>query len=1066
MIPKSHRAERQGRLSRVSFFLNFHPWPFLKMLRTGCLALILAMIIPAATVFSQNSHDLTSEERAWLDSNRDKLALDVNAERPPLEFTDVAADKTATTDPPPVGREQSWRRWMVPGDKNGMTPGTRNILVLAGSLGLIVLSALLAVSYVLRQRLKEKVMSLNQARKELLDQKERLSLALSATNAGVWDYHPKSGMISFSPQFYTMLGQDTGPPEMNLEKWSREIHPDDIEQARNALDSYVEGGGRGELETEFRLKNAEGSWFWVLVKGRTVAWDSQGQPSRIIGLDLNIQNIKEVQEELVRSESRFRAIFDNAPYPIAINSLESGFYLDVNRAFLESRDIPKGKLETMVSKDFLVEDPEKVKVILDELVSKGSVKNKEALIRNPDGSFKHLIYSSVLLELQGQTCVLSMTVDVTDLKEAEKALVESEARFRSLFQMAPVALAEATLDGRIIAANERACELSGYTPETTPTIEDWWHQAYPDPEYRTWAINTWLRSIKDAMDGGKPVDAGKYRVTCKDGQVKTVVIGSSLIGGRIIISFDDVTQREAEELARLESLEVLRSTLNTTPDGVLVVNQQRRIIQANDRFFQMWGIPETMRSVDDDRVLLEYVRAQLKEPDMFLEQVSALYHSDRDDFGEILLADGRVFERHSSPLVVKGEKNGRVWDFRDVTERLQAENERQELQEQLHQALKLEAVGILAGGVAHDFNNMLGVIIGYTGMILNTMDSKDPLRENLGKVLDAAERSANLTRQLLAFARKQTVAPVTFDLNESVAHMLRMLHRVIGENIELVWRPSPADCTVHMDPSQLDQLLTNLCVNARDAVTDVGRVTITTSALSLDDVTCRITPDGLPGDYVLLSVSDSGCGMDPETLKHVFEPFFTTKKAGQGTGLGLATVYGVVKQNGGFVHIDTEPGLGTTFNVYLPRHKEKEGEAPAETFEIDFPMGCGETILVVEDDPTLRQMGEMMVSRLGYNVLVAATPGEAIRLVEEQADDLRMFITDVVMPEMNGRELADRLVAIRPSLRHLFMSGYTADVIAHRGVLDEGVNFIQKPFSLKDLAVKIRTVLDQGGMKQ
>jgi signal transduction histidine kinase len=390
--------------------------------------------------------------------------------------------------------------------------------------------------------------------------------------------------------------------------------------------------------------------------------------------------------------------------------------------------------------------------------------------------------------------------------------------------------------------------------------------------------------------------------------------------------------------------------------------------------------------------------------------------------------------------------------------RVASEQKRILLENQLLQAQKMESVGRLAGGVAHDFNNMLGAIMGYSELAMHTMDSSDPIRKHFGKILDAAQRSANLTRQLLAFARKQTVEPVVFDLNASVEGTLKMLRRLIGENIDLAWLPATGKCTVRMDPSQLDQILTNLCVNARDAIADVGKVTIKTDTADFDEIACGGYADGVPGEYVLLSVGDNGCGMDQKTQDHIFEPFFTTKGVRHGTGLGLATVYGIVKQNHGFIQLDSKPGIGTTFTIYLPRHA---GGAETATEDSDnaIPHSQGETILMVEDDPTMREMGLLMLQRLGYTVLSAATPGEAIRMAEEEQTDIHLFITDVVMPEMNGREMAERLLAIRPRMKHLFMSGYTADVIAHQGVLEEGVNFIHKPFSVKDLAVKIRAVL-------
>jgi CheY-like chemotaxis protein len=371
----------------------------------------------------------------------------------------------------------------------------------------------------------------------------------------------------------------------------------------------------------------------------------------------------------------------------------------------------------------------------------------------------------------------------------------------------------------------------------------------------------------------------------------------------------------------------------------------------------------------------------------------------------------------------------------------------------------MESVGRLAGGVAHDFNNMLGVIFGHTEMALEDLDPAAPLHASLQAVQHAAERSAALTRQLLAFARKQTIAPKVIDINDTVEGMLKMLRRLIGEDIDLLWQPGRNLQSVKVDPSQIDQLLANLCVNARDAIAGVGKVTIETDAKTLDEVYCADHLGVLPGEYVLLAVSDDGCGMNKKTLNHIFEPFFTTKGEGKGTGLGLASVFGMVKQNNGFINVYSEPGKGTTFKIYLPVYAVKSVGVVAKAPDLPAEHG-NETILLVEDEPAILHMTTMMLTRLGYTVVAAATPGEAIRLALEYRGRIDLLMTDVVMPEMNGRELAGNLLSQLPGLKHLFMSGYTANVIAHHGVLDEGVHFIQKPFSMKDLGGKLREALE------
>jgi len=435
--------------------------------------------------------------------------------------------------------------------------------------------------------------------------------------------------------------------------------------------------------------------------------------------------------------------------------------------------------------------------------------------------------------------------------------------------------------------------------------------------------------------------------------------------------------------------------------------------------------------------------------------------ADFNTIFRIVRPDGTILHIKADGMVLRNDDGAPVRMLGinyDITDRKQAEVEKEKLEVQLHQAQKMESVGRLAGGVAHDFNNMLGVILGYTELAMERVEPDNPLHANLEKIQEAAQRSGDLTRQLLAFARKQTVSPKVIDLNDTIESILNLLRRLIGEDIDLAWQPGKEVWPVKIDPTQVDQILTNLCVNARDAIVDTGKVTIETGTASFDEEYCAHHAGFVPGEYVLLAVSDTGCGMDEVTQAHVFEPFFTTKEMGKGTGLGLATVYGVVKQNNGFINVYSEPGQGTTFKVYLPRHFGKTVPLPEKG--LDNPGERGhETVLLVEDEPAILEMTTGMLEKLGYTVLAAGTPGEAIRLAQEYPGRIDLLLTDVVMPEMNGRDLAKNLLTIYPDIRRLFMSGYTANVIAHRGVLDEGVHFIQKPFSMKDLGEKLREAL-------
>jgi two-component system cell cycle sensor histidine kinase/response regulator CckA len=374
---------------------------------------------------------------------------------------------------------------------------------------------------------------------------------------------------------------------------------------------------------------------------------------------------------------------------------------------------------------------------------------------------------------------------------------------------------------------------------------------------------------------------------------------------------------------------------------------------------------------------------------------------------------------------------------------------------QFQQAQKMEAVGLLAGGVAHDYNNMLNVILGYAELALLKVDQAHSLHADLEEIIKAVKHSTAITRQLLTFARKQTIIPMVLDLNQNVESMLKMLRRLIGENINLVWLPEAGHCPVKMDPSQIDQILINLCVNARDAIADIGKVTIETGNAFFDETYCAQHNGFVAGKYVLLAVSDDGCGMGKEILNQIFEPFFTCKEVGEGTGLGLSTVHSIVKQNNGFINVYSEPENGTTFRIYLPRHTDRAVDTRHES-TAEIPPSCGETVLVVEDEPALLTIAKVMLEELGYRVLTAGTPGEAIELAEEHANEIQLLITDVVMPKMNGRDLAEWMHSLYPGMKILFMSGYPANMIVHRGVLGEDRNFIQKPFSMQDLAVKVR----------
>ncbi|MBA4366883.1 MAG: histidine kinase [Desulfobacterium sp.] len=552
----------------------------------------------------------------------------------------------------------------------------------------------------------------------------------------------------------------------------------------------------------------------------------------------------------------------------------------------------------------------------------------------------------------------------------------------------------------------------------------------------------------------------EFRMRHKDGSFRWILSMGALEFDeqnqpvRMMGSHIDITERKKTEEALWESNEMFSLFMQHSPIYIYikeVTPTQSIVLQASDNFQVMIGMT--------GREIVGKNMAELFSPE-FAAKITA------DDWavvsnGEVLKLDeelnGRSYSTIKFPLV-REDKNLLAGYTIDITDRKLAEEERKKLQDQLQQAQRMESVGRLAGGVAHDFNNMLSIILGYADMSLDALQPSDPLRENIQEIISAGQRSVNVVRQLLAFARKQTVAPKILDLKDSVEDILKMLRRLIGEDIDLLWKPASDLWLVKMDLSQIDQLLANLVINARDAIKDVGKITIETANVAFDMSYCESHRDFLPGEYVQLTVSDDGCGMDKEILANIFEPFFTTKELGKGTGLGLATVYGIVKQNNGFIKVDSEPGKGSTFRIYLPRHQAAEENTEMTALPVE-DLTIVETVLLVEDEKVILKLGKIMLERLGYTVLTANTPDEAIRLSREHTGEIHLLITDVIMPEMNGRDLARQLTILYPKLKILFMSGYTANVIEQHGVLDKDIHFIQKPFSRKDLAFKVREAL-------
>ena len=517
----------------------------------------------------------------------------------------------------------------------------------------------------------------------------------------------------------------------------------------------------------------------------------------------------------------------------------------------------------------------------------------------------------------------------------------------------------------------------------------------------------------------------------------------------------EIAEHEKTETALERSRMEWESTFAAISDWVCLLDKECRIMRTNRVAEEFVGRPATEIV---GQVCCNVLHGTEKPvPDCPMQK---MLHTRQRESMEFQMPDGdRWLSIAVDPVLDEGGNLvGAVHIVRDITEGKRSEQERERIEAELRQAQKMDAVGRLAGGIAHDFNNILTVIIGNAQLAMSDLEPHSLPHQDLQLVIQAARRSSDLTRQLLAFSREQIVEPRVINLNAVVTSQKKMIGRLIGEDIEIEFEPADDIWNIRIDPSQIDQIMTNLAVNARDAIAGVGTITIETANVTLDDTFSHLAFDVVPGDYVMIAVSDTGAGIDAETLEHIFEPFFTTKPVGEGTGLGLSMVYGIAKQNEGAVLVKSELGMGTTFKIYFPRFRG-EAEEIAEGAAEQSLTGT-ETVLVVEDEEQIANLAERILGQFGYTVLTATAPGDACALVEEYDGVIHLLLSDVVMPTMNGKELQARIVEMKPGIKTLFMSGYTANVIAQRGVIDQGVNFIQKPFSTVSLAKKVREVLD------
>ena len=849
------------------------------------------------------------------------------------------------------------------------------------------------------------------------------------------------------------------------------VHPEDIAHVSKEFSNFLKSGGNRKVEYRYKRINEDYLWFESI---GTILKDTKGNPEQILFNTRDITERKKTEKSLRENENKMRSIYRVAPTGIGV--VENRMLKDVNPHICEMTGYTQKEL---IGKDSRILYPSRYEY---ELVGKekySQIRKKgtgqvETLWQKKDGTIINIVLASTPIDIDDYTKGVTFTaLDITEIKKAEEALIKSEEKFKNIFRNHSAAkLIIDPENGDIKEANKAASKFYGWSVEELQNM------------------NISQINIITPLEIQKEIEKFKslkktqleFKHKKADGNIVDVEVFSSkvVIGDKNYLHsiIHDVTEKKKADQLLNEQKDLLNAIYSNAPLLMMVIDSKRRLQQVNyfaAKFVgrsaeDMLGLPagealQCLYAIDAPKgcgfgefcqncVIQNTVFDTLKTGKTHLQIESPYYFKDKNNETVEL-----QFLMSTTPIEIKGEYQV-LATLEDITELKRAETEKENLQSQLFQSQKMESVGQLAGGVAHDFNNMLGVILGHAEIVLDDINPEHPFFENLQEIQKAAERSANLTRQLLTFARKQTIAPRIIDLNETVEGMLKMLRRLIGEDIDLAWLPVKKTAQVKIDPSQIDQILANLCVNARDSIENVGNITIETELVSIDKEYCAFNKEAVPGDYVMLAVSDTGCGMNKKTLTHLFEPFFTTKEQGKGTGLGLASVYGAVKQNNGFIKAYSEPGKGTTFKIYLPLELAATSAEDDKTTKTTIARG-NETILLVEDEPAILHMAKAILTKLGYSVIFAITPGEALRLAHEHNNKIDLLMTDVVMPEMNGLDLAEKLLSIYPDIKYLFMSGYTANVISSHGILDKTMSFIQKPFSSKDLAEKLREVLEK-----
>ena len=736
-----------------------------------------------------------------------------------------------------------------------------------------------------------------------------------------------------------------------------------------------------------------------------------------------------------------------------------GTILWVNAAF--TRMTGYSSAEAIGQNARLLKSGEHPKVFYRELwatIASGKSWTGEMINRRKDGSvyIEEQTITPVLDSAGKPAYFIAVKQDRTLRRRAEDALRQSEERYRLLAENISDVIGLYDLGMNAVYVSPSVQQLRGYTPDEVmarPVTDQL------APGSRDLAMRVFREEMEMERGGrGDPARSRtlEFEVLCKDGttawtesKLTAVRDSSGSLTGFIMVSRDITERKRVEETLR-DTSQTLRTLIDASVLAIVVLDREGRVTLWNKAATRLFGwsaqevLGQPLPTIPEDkRAEFEEARSRSQAGE---DVVYETQRRRRDgSLVDVLRSSAAIFD-------AQGELAGSMGIFVDITERKQ-------LEEQLRQAVKMEGIGRLAGGIAHDFNNLLTVIGGRSYILLSQLPAGHAMRRDLLLIQQTGDRAAALTRQLLAFSRKQTLTPAIIDLNEIVSGMRTLLERVLGEDVDLIMDLDPSLGYVTADPGQLEQVILNMAVNARDAMPAGGQLTLETRHVDVDPTHARQKLDLAPGPYEVLSICDTGVGIDTATVGRVFEPFFTTKAVGKGTGLGLATAYGIVKQSGGHITVNSELGIGTTFRIYLPRTEASESASVAAE-EAAARRGT-EVVLLAEDDANLRALTRDILASEGYTVLESQDVEDAIRIAERQDGTIHLLVTDVVMPHMSGRALADAVMRIRPDVKVLYMSGYTDDAIVHHGVLDPGTALLQKPFTPAALAHKAREVLDR-----